>query len=148
MTFADAKAAIRAHIATQWAAGAYADVAVLWENESPEQVYDRFVFVSIDGVDARKTVYGAAGKRMSKEDGIVFIHAFVPQGIGTSLPDALVGTMTAALELRVIPTGVNMDGANPQSHADLGDTLTPGMQPGGNYYRVTGSVPFFVISTV
>ena len=79
MTFADAKAAIRAHIATQWAAGAYADVAVLWENESPEQVYDRFVFVSIDGVDARKTVYGAAGKRMSKEDGIVFIHAFVPQ---------------------------------------------------------------------
>lgn len=148
MTFADAKAAIRAHIATQWAAGAYADVAVLWENESPEQVYDRFVFVSIAGIDADKSIYGSAGFRFSQEIGIVFVHAFVPQGVGTSLPDALVGTMTAGLELRVIPTGINMDGANPQSPGDLGDTLTPGMQPGGNYYRVTGSVPFVVISLV
>ena len=59
----------------------------------------------------------------------------------------MVDTLAALLELQVIQTAVHMDGADPASPADPTEVTVPNMQPGGAYYRVSGSVPFNVIST-
>lgn len=146
MLWSEAEAAIRAHIEAQWALSAHSTVTLQFEND-PQTRADTYVHISVQGFYADKTIYGSAGKRLSIEGGIVFIHAFTPRAVGKALALQLVETMTAALELQSIATGINMDGGNPPSPVDQGDSLVPQTQPGGNYYRCSGSVPFVVIGS-
>jgi len=147
MLWSAAEAAIEAHIRTQWAASAYASVPLIFENETPPDTYDRFVYVTVEGVYAEKTIYGGTGKRSAQEAGLVFFHAFVPLGSGKAGATGMVDAMTSALELQTISSEIKMDGGNPPSPAEPGDVNVPGEQPRGSYYRVSGSVPFVVLST-
>lgn len=141
-----AETALRSHIETQWALGAYATTQLIWENETyqPDGLETAFVYVSIEGIYADKGIFGSVGKRSSVEGGIVYFSAFVPQGTGRATATGLVKTMTAALELQNVSTSIYLEGGNPPSPADAADVNIPGMQPGGVYYRVSGSVPFIV----
>lgn len=143
-----AEAALRSHIEAQWALGAYATTQLLWENETyqPDGKETAFVYLSIDGTYADKSVFGSVGKRTSEEGGIVFFSAFVPHGVGRTLATALVQTMTGILELQRVSTAISLAGGTPPSPADAADVNIPGIQPGGVYYRVAGSVPFIVTS--
>lgn len=138
--------ALRSHIETQWALGAYATTQLVWENETyqPDGLETAFVYVSIEGTYADKGVFGSVGKRSSVEGGIVYFSAFVPQGTGRATATVLVKVMTTALELQNVSTSIYLEGGNPPSPADAADVNIPGMQPGGVYYRVSGSVPFIV----
>ena len=141
-----AETAIRAHVVAQWALGAYATTPLTWENERyhPDGEQSAFVYVSIEGTYADKGIFGGSGKRSSVEAGIVYFSAFVPEGEGRSRATGLVKTMTGILELQLVSTSVYLEGGNPPSPADATDVNIPGVQPGGVYYRVSGSVPFIV----
>lgn len=148
MLFGAAMTAIRSHIETGWAASAYAAIPLLWANEyTDRRRMDSFVYLSIDGNGSDKTIFGGTGLRVSQEYGIVYFSAFVKEGTGTATATGMVDTLTALLELQVIDTAIHMDGANPASPADPTEITVPNKQPGGIYYRVSGSVPFNVIST-
>lgn len=146
MLWSAAETALRSHIETQWALGAYATTQLIWENETyqPDGLQTAFVYISIEGAYADKGIYGSVGKRSSVEGGIVYFSAFVPQGTGRTAATAMVQTMTTALELQNVSTSIYLEGGNPPSPADAADVNIPGMQPGGVYYRVSGSVPFIV----
>lgn len=144
MNWDDAEAALRSHIEAAWAAGSYASIPLVFENE-PVDYGANYMAVTIEGTFAEKTIYGSAGKRSSIEGGIVFFHCFVPTGSGKAAATAPVRALTQMLELQSISSVIDMDGGNPPSPADHGDPLTPADQPGGNYYRCSGSVPFIVI---
>lgn len=147
MLWTEAEEALRTHIETEWAAGAYPAVRILWENgpDKPDGRESPFLYLSIDGSYAAKGIFGGAGKRLSEEGGIVFFSAFVPQGTGRTMASALVQTMTGILELRRIASAIFLEAGNPPSPAAAADVNIPGMQPGGVYYRVAGSVPFVII---
>lgn len=149
MLFGAAMAAIRSHVETGWAASAYAAVPLIWANEYSDPTTDlaSFVYVSIEGNGSDKTVIGSTGLRVSQEYGIVYYSAFVPEGSGATTATAMVDTIAGLLELQAIATEIKMDGADPASPADPTEVTVPNMQPGGAYYRVSGSVPFNVIST-
>lgn len=146
MLWEAAEAALRSHVETQWALGAYATTQLIWENETyqPDGKETDFVYLSIEGTYADKGIFGSVGKRASEEGGIVFFSAFVPQGVGRTRATALVQTMTGILELQRVSTAISLAGGTPPSPADAADVNIPGMQPGGVYYRVSGSVPFIV----
>lgn len=141
-----AEAALISHIKTQWALGAYATTQLIWENKTyqPDGKETDFVYLSIEGTYADKGIFGSVGKRASEEGGIVFFSAFVPQGVGRTRATALVQTMTGILELQRVSTAISLAGGTPPSPADAADVNIPGVQPGGVYYRVSGSVPFIV----
>lgn len=149
MDWDDAEALIRAHIEAGWAAGAYAAIPLLFENETAVAGadYSTFLAVSIEGVYAEKTGYGSTGKRVSVEGGIVFFHCFVPKGRGKALATGPIVLMTQLLELQTVGTGINLEGGAPPSPAAPGDDLVPSGQPRGNYYRCSGSVPFMIIGS-
>ena len=147
MYFDEAEAVIRAHIETQWAAGAYSAMPLVFEAEKPP-ASDSYVAVIVDGIRGQGSLYGGTGKRFTIEDGIVFIHAFVPQGAGKAAASGPVRVLSSILELQTVGTGINMDKANPPSPVGYGNDLVDTAQPAGSFYRVSGSVPFVVISTV
>lgn len=147
MLFDAAEIALRAHIEAQWAASAYASTRLIWDADQQEETDGQgapFVWVSIEGVYADKGIFGSAGKRASVEGGIVLFSAFVPRGTGKNAASGMVQTFTAAIELQLISTSIYCDGGNPPSPADPTDVSIPGGQPGGMYYRVSGSVPFII----
>ena len=147
MDWSSAEAALRTHIEAGWAASAYADVPLVWENTLDDPT-PTFVAIDIEGTYAEKSVFGGPGLRTSIEAGVVFFHAFTPLGSGKTTCIALVQTMTSLLELRSVAPGVNMDGGNPPSPVEgrsMYDRDIPRQQPSGNYYRCSGSVPFIVI---
>lgn len=146
MLWAAVETALRSHIETQWAAGAYATTQLIWENETyqPDGLETAFVYVSIEGTYADKGIFGSTGNRSSVEGGIVYFSAFVQQGTGRTRATALVQTMTGILELQLVSTAIYLEGGNPPSPAEAADVNIPGIQPGGVYYRVSGSVPFIV----
>lgn len=147
MLWDEAEAAIQAHIEAQWLAGAYASVPLVWENTLPDGVPGTFMAVTIEGVYADKGIYGGAGKRSSEEGGVVFFHAFVPSGTGKATASAMVVAMNTMLELQYVATGIYLEGGSPPSPADPGDINIPGAQPGGAFYRVSGSVPFILVGS-
>ncbi len=103
--------------------------------------------IYIEGIYAEKGLYGSVGKHSSIEAGIIFFHSFTPSGEGKKEAVESVVTMSGILELKTISGAINCEGANPPSPAIYGtdDQLLPNPQPGGNYYRCSGSVPFIVI---
>jgi hypothetical protein len=143
MNWDAAEAAIRTHIETAWASGSYASIPLVWENEQAADS-PSYMVVTIDGVDADKTGYGSTGKRYSVEFGLVIFHCFVPSGWGKAAASAPVRALTQMIELQSISSVIDMDGGWPPSPTDFGDLLTPDGQPGGNYYRVSGRVPFAI----
>ena len=147
MYFDEAEAVIRAHIETQWAAGAYSAMPLVFEAEKPA-ASENYVAVIIDGIRGQGSVYGTTGKRFTIEDGIVYYHAFVPQGSGKAAAAGAVRTMGSILELQTLGTGIKTDKSNPPSPVGYGNDLVDTAQPDGSFYRVSGSVPFVVISTV
>jgi len=148
MTWQTVEDTLRSFIDTGWASSPYASVPLVYENSLDDPV-ETFVFVAIEGTYAEKSVFGGPGKRISLEAGIVFFHAFVPIGTGKTTSIALVETLTNMLELRSVAPGINMDGGNPPTPVEfrMYDRDLPRLQPGGNYYRCSGSVPFIVIDT-
>ena len=150
MDWLTAETVIRAHIETQWASGAYAAIPLEFDNENG--VYaERYVAVSIEGVYAEKTLYGSAGKRSSVEAGVIFFHAFTPTGSGKTEATGAVQAMTTMLELQTLGSGaIKLEGGAPPSPIEYGSEFDRGLpraQPGGNYYRCSGSVPFVVIDS-
>lgn len=148
MTWTQAVAALRQHLEAQWSVSAYAAIPMLWENEryTTDGAGGPFVFVSIEGVFADKTIFGGTGKRSSTEGGLIFFSAFTPIGEGAGRATAMVDTIATALELQNVSNSIYLEGANPASPADSSEVNIPGQQPGGMYYRVYGSVPFIVVS--
>ena len=149
MTWSDAEAAIRALIETQWPLSAYAAIPLEFDNENGV-FSDRYMYVSVEGVYAEKSIYGGPGMRSSVEAGIVFFHAFVPTGSGKSQAIGAVQAMTAILELQTLSGTIKLEGGAPPSPIEYGaefDRGLPRAQPGGNYYRCSGSVPFVVIDS-
>lgn len=143
-----AETAIRSLMETQWALGAYTNMPLVFENENT--IYDdRYMAVSIEGVFAEKAMYGSAGHRLSVEAGIVFFHAFIPTGKGKSTAMGAVAAMTAILEYQVISNAIRLEGGAPPSPVAYGadDRELPNQQPGGNYFRCSGSVPFIVVDS-
>jgi hypothetical protein len=147
MYFDEAEAVIRSHIETQWALSAYAVMPLVFEAETPT-VSENYIAIIIDGIRGEGSKYGGTGKRFTIEDGIVYIHAFVPQGAGKAAASGPVRVLSSILELQTVGTGINMDKANPPSPVGYGNDLVDTAQPAGSFYRVSGSVPFVVISTV
>jgi len=148
MNWAQAESEIRAYIEVQWAASAYSGVRLFWENEDWIEGTEEFIYVDIQGVFSEKTIFGGVGKRMSVENGIVFLHAFNPKGTGKSRALSLLVSLTQILELKSIGTGgvIDLEGGAPPSPVE-DDALVSGF-PGGNYYRCSGSVPFIVRSSI
>ncbi len=148
MLWTAAETAIRAHIEAAWALGSYAAMPLVFENETavPDGA-ESYMLVTVEGTFADKSIYGGAGKRSSVEGGIVFFHAFTPLGRGKAVAAAPVDAMTAILELQVIATSIRMDGGNPPTPVSHGDASVPNDQPGGNFFRCSGSVPFIIIGT-
>jgi hypothetical protein len=146
MDWLSAELALREHVETEWAAGPYAAVPLIWAN-TLDDPSDTMVALAIEGIYGEKTLYGSPGKRTSIEAGIIFFHAFVPIGTNTTDCIGMIETMTALLELRSVAPGVNLDGGNPPSPVEfrMSDRGVPSSQPNGNYYRCSGSVPFIVI---
>jgi hypothetical protein len=102
--------------------------------------------IYIEGTYAEKGLYGSVTKHSSIEAGIVFFHSFTPSGEGKAEAVSSVVTMSEILELKTISNVIDFEGANPPSPAIYGidDKLLTNSQPGGNYYRCSGSVPFIV----
>jgi hypothetical protein len=146
-----AEAALESHIRTAWAAGAYPTVPLVFTNNSDDQTEAadaaRFVAINIEGVFAEKSIYGGTNKRMSVESGLVYFHVFVEVGIGKATALSMNVALAAMLELQLVSTSIYLAGANPPSPVEYGDQETPNTQPGGNYYRCSGSVPFIVTGT-
>lgn len=147
MNWDAAEAAIKSHIETNWAAGAHAAIPLVFENENASYGTS-YMLVNIEGIFAEKGIYGSVGKRSSVEGGIVFFHCYVAAGSGKAAATAPVRALTQMLELQVISSVIDMDGGNPPSPADQGDPMVPADQPGGNYFRCSGSVPFIVRSAI
>lgn len=148
MTWTEAEAALRAFVEAQWAASGLASSMPLAFENTNADYGERFLFVSIEAVFAEKTVYGGSGKRSSVQGGIVYLHAFVPSGSGKVEAVNAVDVLTRAIELQTLSNVINLEGGNPPSPVDYGDLETPGAEPGGNFYRCSGSVPFIVIGSI
>ncbi len=147
MNFLEAETAIRSYIETQWAMSDFSDIPLVFENE-PEPESNIYMGIYIEGTFSEKGYYGSEGKKSSVEAGIVFIHGFTPTGEGKSRNSDMVITLSQILELKTISNVIDMDGANPPSpvyskREEL-DRLLPPQQPKGNYYLVSGSVPFII----
>lgn len=143
MDWHDAEAAIRSHVEEQWALSDFAHIPLVWENEQHAYQVD-YMAVIVEGTFADKTIYGSTGKRVSVEGGIVYFHCFVSPGLRKSAATGPVVAMTQILELQVIASAIRLEGGNPPSPVADGPEV-PGDQPGGAYYRCSGSVPFIVI---
>jgi hypothetical protein len=146
MNWDAAESAIRSHIESKWAMGSYTSIPLVWENEDAADS-PSYMAVLIEGIDADKWVYGGSGKKASVESGMVFIHCFIPRGWGKAAATAPVRALTQMIELQTIAAGIKMEGGLPPSPADLGDAMTQSGQPGGQYYRCSGAVPFIVLGT-
>ena len=148
MNWPDAEMVIRSTIETGWALTPYAaDMPLAWENE-PDTPEAQFVFVTIEGTYVDSTIYGGPGKRSSIEAGLVFFHAFVPISTGKVLALNAIDTLSRMLELQVMQSAIRLDKANPPSPIEMTpDRDLPRSQPGGMYFRCSGSVPFIVIGT-
>lgn len=150
MNWTDAVAALRAFIEAQWSgAGMAATMPLAFENEAGDY-NGSFLAVSIEGVTVQKSLYGSEGMRSAVLFGVVFLNCFVPTGSGTGTAFAAIDALTAMLELRTIGTAIKTDGGAPPSPVAYGDTDRDiaSSQPGGQFYRCSGSVPFIVIGTV
>lgn len=150
MIWTDAEAAIVAQIEAQWPSTAYASMPLVFENENA--LYEtNYVAVFVEGVYAEKSIYGSVGKRSSVEAGIVFFHAFVPTGSGRHAALGAVQAMTTILELQTLGSGaIKLEGGTPPTPVEYGtefDRALARSEPGGNYYRCSGSVPFIVTDT-
>lgn len=142
----EAEAEIRTYIETQWALSSYSNIRLVFENETIplENIY---VIVNIEGTYPDKPPYGSQGTRFYIENGIVFFHCFAPTGVGKQAATGPVVALKDILELQTIADVIKMEGANPPNPADSRDNLLPNQQPGGNYYRVSSSVQFFLIGS-
>jgi hypothetical protein len=139
------EAALKSHITTAWAAGAYPSVPLIFDNEKTlEPGTKTFVAVNFEGTFTEKGIYGSVGNRLSLEGGIVFFHVFVPAGSGKAAALAMNVALAAMIELQLVSTGIYLEGANPPSPVDYGDQRAPSQPPVGNIYRCSGSVPFIV----
>ncbi|BBK37689.1 hypothetical protein STAQ_27670 [Allostella sp. ATCC 35155] len=143
MDWHDAEAAIRAHVEAQWPLSQFAAMPLAWENEFSGYQND-FITLVVEGTYADKSIYGSSGKRLSVEAGIVFFHCFVEPGRGKAAALAPVVAMTRILELRAIQGAIRLEGGAPPSPVAEGPEVAA-QQPGGAYYRCSGSVPFIVI---
>lgn len=148
MNWYDVETHIRNYIETQWALGSYSAWPLVFENENQESPYDYFVAVDIEGTYSEKGIYGGTNKRFSIEAGIVFIHVFGQTSAGKQQTLLPLVALLNLLELRTIQSVIDMDGANPPTPVHYGtneiDHLISPNQPEGDYYRVSGSVPFIV----
>jgi hypothetical protein len=142
----EAEAALQAHIETQWAMSAFASIQLVFENEVGE-LPESYIFIDIQGTFPEKYPYGAVGSRCNIEHGIIFYHCFVPAGTGKQAAVRPARALQTVLELQTVADVIKIEGANPLSPAEQSDNLLPDRQPGGNYYRVSGSVPFFLIGS-
>src|SRR5262245_27291179 len=125
MLWDEAEATIRAYIEAQWAAGAYASIPLVFENELADDS-SAYMLVNIEGVDPPpvKTIYGSTGKRASVEEGLVHVHSFGPAHGGKTAVLAPVVALIGLLELRTLADGLNIEGANSPSPI-AGDPLLP-----------------------
>jgi hypothetical protein len=146
MLWDEAESEIRSHIETYWTLSPHAAIKLVFENEIADGS-DSYMIVNIEGTFPEKYPYGGPGSRCNIEHGIVFYHCFAPAGAGKQAALGPVQALQSILELQTVADMIKLEGANPPSAAEQSDNLLPDRQPGGNYYRVSGSVPFFLIGS-
>ncbi len=144
MTWDEAEIALRTHIETNWALSLHSSIPLVFENEIANDS-GPYMLVNIEGVYSEKGVYGGPGTHLYIECGIIYFHCFSLSGVGKQAALAPVVALTRILELQTIADVIKLEGGNPPSPAEQDDNLLPDSQPGGNYYRVSGSVPFILI---
>lgn len=151
MRWPDAEAFLVTYITTQWALTAYATtMPLVFENAGQAEHSNDYMSISIEGVLSEKSIFGGVGKRSSVEVGMVFYHAFQETGTGKTAVLGAVDAMTQILELKSLSNGqIKLEGANPPSpvasFSSYDRELPARGQPGGDYYRCSGSTPFIVI---
>lgn len=142
-----AEVAIKNYITTAWASSAYASTPLVWENDTLPDERLGYVIVTIEGIPSAGEGSMFGGTHLAVDAGIVFYHSFGPSGGGKAAVLSPAVTMGTLLQYQIISTDIKFDKANPPSPADTDDNLVPNGQPGGNYYRVSGSCPFIVVGT-
>jgi hypothetical protein len=150
MFFDEAETAIRTYVEEQWALSAFASIRLVFENETvPDE--DTYMVINIEGTFPEAGPYGTKtdteNTHLYVPHGLVFYHCFAPTGRGKLAAASPVRALQNILELQTVADVIKILGANPPSAAEQSDNLLPDKQPGGNYYRVTGSVPFFLIGS-
>lgn len=161
MLWDGAEATIRAYIEAGWALSPFAStIPLAFENElQPDSA--RYMVVNIEGTFPEKSGYGAvgAGLRYSFEHGIVFFHCFVPSGSGKQSALSPIVTILSIVEFAVLSGAIKFEGATPPSPVETArsggsfddpspsDALVPAVQPEGQYYRCSASVPFYLAGT-
>ena len=137
---------IRSHIETQWALSSYSNIQLVFENETvgPQETY---IVIDIQGNFPDKRPYGSVGTRFYQEYGIIYYHCFAPSGDGKQVALKPVMALSAILELQTLANVIELQGANPPTPSEQSDNLLPNIQPSGNYYRVSASVPFCLIGS-
>jgi hypothetical protein len=149
MRWPAAEAFLTSYIQTQWALTVYAaTMPLVFENDNQAIYSHTYMAVSIEGILSEKTIFGGPGARSSVEVGMVFYHAFQEAGTGKTAVVGAVDAMTEILELKTLNSQIKLEGANPPSPVatfSSYDREIPRAQPGGNYYRCSGSTPFIVL---
>lgn len=150
MRWPEAETFLTDYIIAEWALTAYAaSMPLVFENDAQAIYSHTYMAVAIEGVLAEKTIFGSQGLRSSVEVGIVFYHAFQEANTGKTIVLGAVDAMTQILELRSLSNSqILLEGANPPSpsasYSSYDRELPLRSQPGGNYYRCSGSTPFSV----
>ncbi len=151
MRWPEAETFLKDYIIAEWALTAYAaSMPLVFENDGQAIYSHTYMAVAIEGVYGEKTIFGGVGMRSSIEVGIVFYHAFQEASTGKLVVVGAVDAMTQILELKSLSNSrIKLEGANPPSPAERTDydRELPRAQPGGNYYRCSGSTPFIVLDT-
>lgn len=147
MDWPTAEATLKAFVEAHWAASIYASVPLVWEN-SLDQPSETMIYATIEGTYTEASIYG--DRRCVISAGLIYFHAFTPLGSGKTQALAMVYTLTTAIELQAVAEGLNTDAGNPPAPIEQRRDADRGMQiqqPGGDYFRCSGSVPFLVIDT-
>lgn len=131
MSMTDAKAAIRAKLEAEWQA-----TPIAWPNEGFDRpTQEPWVYVEILGGGSESTVFGSDGKRVARDDGIIFAHVFVPVGTGEAVATEYavqLGEIFRVKRFNGISTGAPSVGVGEQGDDD------------GLYWRVSVSIPFSI----
>lgn len=142
MSFDTAIAAIRARAETLWPA-LEASVPLAFEGENfekpigPDQNQLPFVVIDPQWSGGEFVSVGAPGSNITRREGIIWIHAMIPQGIGVSRAHQLAAKAGSMFE------GV-----------DFAGIICWGMNPGGTaadedglYLGLSAEIPFYYDET-
>lgn len=137
MSLADAVAAVRSRAESLWP-GIESAVPLAFPNENFQRPLDSagaplpFVMIELRWNGGDVITIGAPGDNVSRRDGQIWAHAFIPQGTGESRAHQLASEAAGMFE-----------------NQDFAGLICAGMQPGGpadsedgSYFGQSAAIPF------